>query len=233
MSDPLVALESVSRFYDGGRVKALRDVSLTILGGEFVAIVGPSGSGKSTLLHLACGLDRPTDGRVLFEGVEPGSIRQWTRLRAKRIGFIFQAFNLLPTLTARQNVEMPMFGVTPGAKTRRQKALNLLERVGLADRAGHRPSELSGGERQRVAVARSLANSPKLILADEPTGNLDSETAGSILHLFREVYTSEGKTVVLVTHNPNLAVKADRRVAARPCSPAAGRNPVPEPRARR
>ena len=191
---------------------ALQDVTCHIAAGEYVAIVGPSGSGKSTLLHLLCGLERPTHGRVLFAGMEPCSVRQWAHLRATRIGFVFQAFHLLPTLTAQENVEVPMFGVVPWARERQRRALALLERVGLAARARHRPFELSGGERQRVAIARGLANAPVLLLADEPTGNLDSQTAADIMHVLHEVHMQDGgeKTLVLVTHNPEIAAPSDR-----------------------
>jgi putative ABC transport system ATP-binding protein len=214
MHDPMVAVEHVSRSYDDGRVTALQDVTLAISPGEYVAIVGPSGSGKSTLLHLLCGLDRPTQGRVCFEGIEPASRRQWAKLRATRIGFVFQAFYLLPTLSAQENVEVPMFGVLPRAKDRQRRALELLERVGLTNRARHRPFELSGGERQRVAIARSLANAPALLLADEPTGNLDSKTAADIMQLLHDVHRQdkERKTLVLVTHNLEITARSDRLV---------------------
>jgi len=214
MSDPIVSVEHVSRSYDDGRVTALRDVTFTLSQGEYVAIVGPSGSGKSTLLHLLCGLDRPTQGQVFFEGIEPASVSHWAKLRATRIGFVFQAFQLLPTLTAQENIEVPMFGILPRARDRQRRALELLERVGLAERARHRPFELSGGERQRVAIARSLANAPALILADEPTGNLDSRTAADIMHLLNDVYMKDkdGKTLVLVTHNLGVTAQSDRLV---------------------
>ena len=172
------ALENVSRSYDGGRVVALRELTLSIERGTAVAIVGPSGAGKSTLLHLMCGLDRPERGRVLFDGSEPRSAREWTRLRSTRIGFVFQSYNLLPTLTALENVEIPMMGSSRAPQERRRRAAQSLAGVGLANRGKYRPNELSGGERQRVAIARSLVNSPDLILADEPTGNLDVKKFG-------------------------------------------------------
>lgn len=210
--DAIASLEQVSRFYDDGRVIALCDVTLGISRGESLAIVGPSGSGKSTLLHLLCGLDRPTQGRVFFEGIEPGSAKEWTDLRSERIGFVFQAFNLLSTLTALENVEVPMFGVKRRAEDRRQQAADLLARVGLAERTHHRPSELSAGERQRVAIARSLANSPDLILADEPTGNLDSKTSAEILNLLGDIHVNEGTTLVVVTHEREIASRVSRVV---------------------
>lgn len=179
--------------------------------GEYVALMGPSGCGKSTLLHVLCGLDRPTAGRCLFEGREPSNAGEWTRLRASRIGFVFQAFYLLPTLTAIENVEIPMFGLQ-GTTTRRQRAVSLLERVGLAARAGHKPTEMSGGECQRVAIARSLANSPEVILADEPTGNLDSVASVGILDLLSEIHSNEGTTLVIATHDAAVSQRASRVV---------------------
>ncbi len=212
---PVVATEDVSREYDRGRVVALREVSLAVWPGDLMAVVGPSGSGKSTLLHLLGGLDRPTAGRVRFEGREPRSAGEWARLRARRIGFVFQAFNLLPVLTARENVEVPMLGVVPGARARRRRAERLLAAVGLADRAGHRPVELSGGERQRVAIARALANRPALVLADEPTGNLDSQTAEGIVRLLLDLRAEEGLALVVVTHDRDLAARCNRWVELR------------------
>jgi ABC-type lipoprotein export system ATPase subunit len=185
-------------------------VTLAVAPGEFAAIVGPSGSGKSTLLHLLCGLDRPTAGRVWFRGSQPESAAEWTRIRARHIGFVFQAFHLFPTLTALENVEIPMFGVVPDAGARRRRARDLLCRVGLAPRLHHRPAELSGGERQRVAVARSLANRPALIGADEPTGNLDSKAAAEVLTLLAEIHREDGAAVVVATHNHEIASRAGR-----------------------
>ena len=205
-------LEHVDRIYRDGRLRALADVSLAIAPGEYAAVTGPSGSGKSTLLHIAAGLDRPTRGRVLFEGREVPSPRRWAWLRAERIGFVFQAFNLLPRLTALENIEVPMMGVVRGFGRRRARARDLLARVGLADRAGHRPGELSAGERQRVAIARGLASGPALLLADEPTGNLDSVTAAGILDLLEEVHARDGTALVVVTHDPAIARRAGRTV---------------------
>ena len=209
---PILALETVSRVYAGGRVRALDGVSLHVARGDCVAVTGPSGSGKSTLLHLLGGLDRPTGGRVLVEGHEPLSAGEWARLRSRRIGFVFQAFNLLPTLTAAENVEVPMFGTGRGRHEREQRARSLLERVGLADRATHRPSDLSGGECQRVAIARGLANAPDVLLADEPTGNLDSKTSAAILDLLLDVHTRDGTTLVIVSHEGSIAERASRLV---------------------
>jgi len=211
MGEAIFALEHVWRVYDRGRLAAVADVSLRVEAGEHLAVRGPSGSGKSTLLHLSCGLDRPTGGAVLFEGVKPGP-RQWRQLRARRIGFVFQSFQLLPTMTARQNVEIPMLGVASGSRERRMKADELLEQVGLAGRAGHRPGKLSGGERQRVAIARALANSPDLILADEPTGNLDSRSAAEVLDLLDDLRRRRGAALVVVTHDQAVAARAGRIV---------------------
>ena len=215
MPSPLIALQQVSRFYPSGLCNALCEVTLTIKHHEKIAIVGPSGSGKSTLLHILCGLDRPTRGRVLFEGREFTGARSWAEVRARRIGFVFQAFNLLPTLTAEQNVEVPMYGIVRSAKKRRVRALQLLARVGLSARACHRPNELSGGEKQRLAIARSLANSPDVILADEPTGNLDSKNAAEILQLLEDIHSTEGATVVVVTHDFEISRRMSRVIALR------------------
>ena len=210
MDKVIISAERVSKIYDKGAVTALRDVTLTIRRGEYIAIMGPSGSGKSTLIHLLCGLDCPTEGRVLFEGQPPASIKEWTRLRAERIGFIFQSFNLLPTFTALENIEISMFGVEKKAKERHQRAIGLLSLVGLADKGRHRPNELSCGERQRIAIARSLANSPDVILADEPTGNLDSKTSEQILELLGNIRKSNDITLVIISHDPKISKHASR-----------------------
>jgi len=212
MSGIIVRLENVRRVYDGGRIAALRGVSLEIGEGERIAIAGPSGSGKSTLLNMLSGLDSPTGGRVFFDGVEPRADAEWTVIRARQIGFVFQDFNLLPAFTAIENVQLPMFGVVASAGERGRRAESLLARVGLASRVSHYPSELSGGERQRVALARSLANSPRLILADEPTGNLDSRTAAEILDLLEEIQKGESAALVTVSHDPHVAARAGRVV---------------------
>jgi len=212
MSAALVHLERVSHVFEAGLVKALRDVTLTIGHRELVAILGASGSGKSTLLHVLCGLLAPTSGRVVFEGMVPPGQRAWARLRATRIGFVFQSIHLLPTLTALENVQVPMFGVIKRETDRVNRAAGLLERVGLRDRMRHLPGQLSGGERQRAAIARSLANTPTLVLADEPTGNLDSESAAGVLDLFTEVHATEGVTLVVITHDLDVAQRCRRLV---------------------
>jgi len=204
----VLALENVSRTYPSG-VTALRDASLAIARSESIALCGPSGCGKSTLLHVLCGLDRPTSGRVLIDGMAPATGGEWARIRARRIGFVFQAFHLLPTLSAIENVQVPMIGVERKARVRFRRAEALLDRVGLSSRADHRPAELSGGECQRVAIARSLANGPDVILADEPTGNLDPETAEGIMEFLAEL-NGEGRTIVMVTHDLRLAGRAKR-----------------------
>jgi putative ABC transport system ATP-binding protein len=199
-----------------GPVVALRDVSLAVAPGDYIAISGPSGCGKSTLLHLLGCVDTPTGGEILFEGRPVGSLRDddRSRLRLTRIGFVFQRFYLLPMLTAAENVELVQSEAGVPAAQRRLRTQELLAYVGLADRAGHRPSQLSGGEMQRVAVARALANRPALLLADEPTGELDDETGEQIAALFDRV-NRDGTALVIVTHNAALAARATRRLHMR------------------
>jgi putative ABC transport system ATP-binding protein len=206
---PLLEARGVSKIYQMGstRVAALDKVSVTVGRGEFVAIQGTSGSGKSTLLNMLGGLDRPTKGEVFFDGksLGPFSKREMARYRRHAVGMIFQNFNLIPTMTAAENVSLALaFGGLRG-RQREEKARTLLERVGLKDRLTHRPSELSGGEQQRVAVARALANEPRVLLADEPTGNLDSTRAGELLTLLRETVDRDRLTVLMVTHDHDLA----------------------------
>ena len=218
-ADILIRARGLTRVYKvGGQdVRALDGIDLDIAPGEFVALVGPSGSGKSTLLSLIGGLDRPSSGQIYVADLELGAAneKQLVTYRRERIGFIFQSFNLLMMRSAVENVETPLTiaGIAP--KERRQRALELLESVGLKQRALHRPNELSGGEMQRVAVARALANKPLLLLADEPTGNLDSKTGGDILNLLREAVGERGVTLILVTHDPQVASFADRIVHLR------------------
>ena len=199
-----------------GPVVALRDVSIQIDQGEYVAITGPSGCGKSTLLHLLGCVDAPTGGSLLFEGRDVARLSESerSRIRLNRIGFVFQRFFLLPMLTAFENVELPQAEAGSPAEDRRQRTEELLEYVGLMDRAHHRPSQLSGGEMQRVAIARALANRPALLLADEPTGELDEETGTQIADLFDRVH-ADGTAIVLVTHNAALAARAGRRLTMR------------------
>jgi ABC-type lipoprotein export system ATPase subunit len=212
---PLIVAEGVSRLYVDGNVLALDNVSLSIARGEYVAIVGPSGSGKSTLLNVLGGLDQPTSGRVLFDGKEIVTPRALDDLRSRQIGYVFQSFYLLPTLTAIENVQLPMFETSRTAKQRLQRAGELLEVVGLSHRARHLPSRLSVGERQRVAIARSLANDPQVLLADEPTGNLDTGTGEDILKLFASLHREHGMTLVVITHSREVAQRAERIVEVR------------------
>jgi putative ABC transport system ATP-binding protein len=194
-----------------GPVMALRDVSIAVGPGEYVAIVGPSGCGKSTLLHLLGCVDTPTSGSLLFEGKDVARLtdRERSRIRLTRIGFVFQRFFLLPMLSAWENVELPQAEIGVSAADRRVRTGELLEYVGLLDRSHHRPSQLSGGEMQRVAIARALANRPALLLADEPTGELDEDTGAHVADLFDRVH-ADGTAIVVVTHNPLLAARADR-----------------------
>ena len=209
----MIQLDHVSRSYGTGAktVAAVRDVSLTIEAGSFVTIVGASGSGKSTLLNMMGALDAPTQGRVLLEKADLGSLSdaERTRLRRSRIGFVFQFFNLLPTLTALENVALPARLARQATKPAQRRAAELLERVGLRERAKHRPDELSGGEMQRVAIARALMMDPPILLADEPTGNLDSATGLAILELLRGTVEAH-RTVVLITHDAGVAKRGQR-----------------------
>ncbi len=198
---------------DGRALPILKDLSFNVGKGEWVALTGPSGSGKSTLLGVLAGLDRPTRGQVRVEGVELGALseNQLARLRNAKIGVIFQAFHLIGTLTAQENVEAPLY-VGPQRRQAAQRARAMLAEVGLGDRATHRPHQLSGGEQQRVAIARALVGGPRLLLADEPTGNLDSATSKQVLTLIKGLRTQLGLTVVMVTHDAQVAAYADRRL---------------------
>jgi putative ABC transport system ATP-binding protein len=209
---PILIAEHLVKTYDRGRVRALDGLDLTVQDGEFLSVVGPSGSGKSTLLHMLGALDRPDSGRIMLEGRDLAQQKRLDRVRARSIGFVFQLHNLLPALTARENVEVPLRALGVGRSERRRRAAALLETVGLGDRLGHRPGELSGGERQRVAVARAVVNEPRLVLADETTGDLDREAGLRIMELLAELRRARGLTVVLVTHNPDLAAAAPRAV---------------------
>jgi putative ABC transport system ATP-binding protein len=211
---PIYSLREVSRVYGEGasEVQAVRALDLEIDRGEFVVVVGPSGSGKTTLLQLLGALDRPTSGEIDFEGRDLSRLRdgELTALRLRTIGFIFQQFNLIPTLTAAQNVEVALAPTGVSGDARKRRALELLESVGLAARAEHLPSELSGGEQQRVAIARALANKPHVLLADEPTGNLDTTTGEEIMALLKGLSVDHGHNVVLITHDVAIAAKAQR-----------------------
>jgi ABC-type lipoprotein export system ATPase subunit len=217
-TDPVVAADGVTKIYPmpGGPVHALRGVTLTVERGTFLSVAGPSGCGKSTLLHLLGGVDRPTTGRVVLLGRATGGVGDaaLARLRLHHVGFIFQRFFLLPMLSAEENVALPMMEAGVAGDARRERTRTLLARVGLDGRARHRPGQLSGGEMQRVAIARALANHPDLVLADEPTGELDEATGREIGTLLRDL-SRDGIAVVLVTHNPELAALADRQVRMR------------------
>ena len=214
---PLYQLRGVSRSYGSGgaRVAALDAVDLEIRAGELLAVVGASGSGKTTLLQVLGALDRPTSGTITFAGMPLAGMseRELTRLRRERIGFVFQQFNLIPTLTARQNVEAKLILANGGSRA--ERAAELLDTVGLQGRAAHLPSQLSGGEQQRVAIARALSTNPSVVLADEPTGNLDSTTGREILDLLRTLSAVHGQTVILVTHDRELAASAPRVIELR------------------
>jgi ABC-type lipoprotein export system ATPase subunit len=210
-SDWIVELRGLVKVYgDGGQVRALDGLDGAVARGEFVSVMGPSGSGKSTLLNMVGALDRPSAGTVLVDGQDLAKVRDLDTFRARTVGFVFQMHNLIPTLTALENVEVPMMG-QPGSRGRhRRRARELLDLVGLGRRQGHLPNQLSGGERQRVAVARALANQPALILADEPTGNLDSVSGAEVIGLIHALNHRLGTTVVLVTHDAAVARQADR-----------------------
>jgi putative ABC transport system ATP-binding protein len=214
-AEPIIAIEDVRKVYRTGSlaVEALRGVSLRIAQGEYVAISGPSGSGKSTLMHILGCLDVASSGLYRLAGEDVGELSETelARIRNRRIGFVFQQFNLLSSLTAARNVELPLAYAGVHRDERRQRARAALESVGLGDRLEHRPGELSGGQQQRVAVARALVTEPAMILADEPTGNLDSHSTADILALFDELHAS-GRTIVLITHEPEVAARAQREV---------------------
>ena len=216
--EPLIQVEDVHRVYELGetRVHALRGVSVAVSKGEFVAIMGASGSGKSTFMNILGCLDRPTSGRYLLEGVDVSTLGkpELAVIRNRKIGFVFQGFNLLPRTTALENTELPTLYAPIDRAEREQRASEALAMVGLADRAGHYPSQMSGGQQQRVAIARALVNRPAILLADEPTGNLDSRTSVEIMTIFQDL-NDRGLTVVLVTHEPDIAAYATRVVTFR------------------
>ncbi len=209
-SQSILRTEHVTKTYTDGQVNALVDVSIDIHRGEYVSIMGPSGSGKSTLLNMLGMLDRPTSGEVFLDGQPVSRVKSLDQLRAQKIGFVFQSFYLLPVLSAEENVQVPMFEGTLPMNLRPQKAAELLAVVGLSHRVNHLPLQLSVGERQRVAIARALANDPILLLADEPTGNLDSKSADGVFELFARLHRERGMTIILITHSDDLGQRADR-----------------------
>jgi ABC-type lipoprotein export system ATPase subunit len=208
MTDNKVVVEAIglTKVYgDGEKVYALNGVSFRVHAAEFVAVMGPSGSGKSTLLNMIGALDRPTSGHVSIDGQDIGALRDLDRFRARSVGFVFQMHNLIPTLTAIENVEVPMHGQGLSARGQRKRAEELIDMVGLRGRGHHLPSQLSGGQRQKVAIARALANHPAIILADEPTGNLDSASGDEVMNVFEQLHSEHGTTIVIVTHDPTVA----------------------------
>lgn len=215
---PLVELRNVSKIYHlgGEEIRALDDVTLDIESGEFISIIGPSGSGKSTLMHILGCLDSPSRGTINLDGtmIHHASARELARIRNAKIGFVFQFFNLLPKLNVLQNVELPMIYSGVSKRERQERAMAALKMVDMENRARHRPMQLSGGQQQRAAIARALVNNPRIIFADEPTGNLDSNTGEAILQLFCQL-SQEGRTIALVTHDPEIAARTPRRIEIR------------------
>jgi len=207
---PAVEIVDLVKTFDQGQTRAVDGATLSVAQGEFVAITGPSGCGKSTLLHLIAALERPDSGRIVVLGEEITRRHDLSRYRARTVGLVFQLHNLLPNLTAVENVEVPMYETGLGMRERRRRALQLLELMGLADKARRRPPQLSGGERQRVAIARSLSNDPPILLADEPTGNLDSKAGRNVMEALEAIHHQHGLTIIMVTHDPGIAASADR-----------------------
>jgi ABC-type lipoprotein export system ATPase subunit len=215
MTPPLLEVRNLCKSYDEGRIEALRGVDLSIAAGEYVAISGPSGSGKSTLLQLLGGLDTPTSGEVLFQNAALGSAVDLDTYRSRQVGFVFQAFYLLPTLRAIENVQVPMLAASCNGQDRAERAESLLREMGLEHRIHQYPCELSAGERQRVAIARALANNPGILLADEPTGNLDSVNSARIMEILTGIQRKRGMTLIIVTHENEIADAAPRHIRIR------------------
>ncbi|MGZ6986801.1 MAG: ABC transporter ATP-binding protein [Ilumatobacteraceae bacterium] len=216
MSEPDIVVNQLVKEFDHGRIRALTGLDLEVAAGEFVAVTGPSGCGKSTLIHLLAALDEPTSGSIAVHGhLLPSSPRQLDHYRRHAVGLVFQLHNLLPNLTALQNVEIAMMGTGMTRRAERERGLQLLDEVGLAARTTSRPAEMSGGERQRVAIARALANNPPLLLADEPTGSLDSEASAGVLAFLQSLRIERNMTILMVTHDPRAAASADRTVRLR------------------
>ncbi len=216
VSENIVETQNLVKLYgNGAEVRALDGVDMHVHRGGFVSVMGPSGSGKSTLLNMIGALDRPSSGQVLVNGEDLAKVRDLDTFRARTVGFVFQLHNLIPTLTARENVEVPMMGQSTGRGKRRRRAGELLELVGLSDRMNHLPNQLSGGQRQRVAIARALANQPALVLADEPTGDLDSQSGEEVIRLMHQLNHELVTTIIVVTHDPAVARQTDRILVMR------------------
>ncbi|CDG64646.1 MAG: hypothetical protein PWQ15_1490 [Methanobacterium sp.] len=212
MNENIVEIRNLRKGFDNGKITALNGIDLNIKKGEFVSIIGPSGSGKSTLLNMIGALDRPDEGSVMVAGYDLQGKSDLSQFRSREIGFIFQLHNLIPNLNVVENVEIPMFESGLSSRQMREKALKLLDDMNLSDKASRKPTELSGGERQRVAIARSLANDPSIILADEPTGSLDSKNGEMILNLLRDLHEKKQVTLIMVTHDLKVAALADRTI---------------------
>jgi len=210
MSNSLVKTERLTKIYAKGKVTALSDIDLTVDQGEFISILGPSGSGKTTLLNIIGALDTPTSGKVTVDGLDLSEVTNLNRFRAQKVGFVFQLYNLIPSLNAFENVQLPMFAIGTNAKERKQRATELLEAMDLKDRMQHTPNMLSGGERQRVVIARALANRPSLILGDEPTGTLGPKQKAGMMDPFCRLNVEQGITLILVTHDLTVANRAQR-----------------------
>ena len=215
----MIQIKDVKKVYGSGPVKveALSNINITVAGSEFIAIIGPSGSGKSTLMNIIGCIDRPTEGTYLLDDIDVSNFsdEELAHIRNKKIGFIFQMFNLLPGQTALENVQLPLLYSGINKKERRERGLHMLQKMGLEGRSHHHPNELSGGECQRVAIARALVTNPSIVLADEPTGNLDTKNGMEILNLFKRLNKEEGVTLIMVTHNPEIANEARRRIFIR------------------
>lgn len=215
-AESVVQIRNLSKVYNQGdiQVTALNQISLDIAAGEFLTLMGPSGSGKSTLLHIIAGIDRPTSGQCVVQGIDVAKLNEseladW---RNQNVGFVFQSFNLIPVLTAEENVELPLLLTRLGARERRKLVATALDLVGLAERSHHLPKQLSGGQEQRVAIARALVTDPRLIVADEPTGNLDSHSAQEVLQILQSLSRTAGKTIIMVTHDPKAAASGSRTI---------------------
>lgn len=208
----MVQIKNLSKEFEEGRVKALNGINLTIKEGEYISIMGPSGSGKSTLLNMIGALDRPTSGEIFINKHNLADVKNLAKFRSKTIGFIFQLHNLIPTLTAKENVLIPMFEARGKGKDKKKKAEVLLKKMNLGKRTDFMPTKMSGGERQRVAIARSLANNPKIILADEPTGDVDSKSGAMIMDILEEINNKEKTTLIVVTHDPVIGARAHRKL---------------------